>query len=884
MKTPRLLAFIIFSFFFLSSLISLSQPGCPGIDAGPNQTVNCNNNCTNLTATALETGATTTYSCSSIPYAPPYPYNTGTAILVNIDDTWSSVINLPFTFCYFGTAYTSLIAGSNGLVSFNTAPAGGYCPWQYSVSCPNSSIPVNSIFGPYHDIDPAVSGNMYYAILGTYPCRTFVVSWNQVAMYSSSCNYLKATHQIVLYESTNVIEVYMQNKPLCSGWNSGNAVVGIQDAAGTTGFTAPGRNTSQWSASNEAWRFTPAGTPNYAITWWDGATQIGTGATVNVCPTQTSTYTAKIVYDVCAGADVTVTDNVTVTYNGSFTFGVTPSQDTICAGESVQFNASPATSYSWQPTTGLSCTTCANPIATPTSTTIYSVTGVDNTSGCTSTVTGTIEVNPIPTSAFTVVSPICSTNPTTITYTGNADTNAIFTWNFNGGTATPGTGIGPHQVTWNAPGTYNVSLSVSKYGCLSSVTTVPVTVSNISTTTSANNNVSCYNGNNGIASTNPVNGISPYQYSWSTTPTQISQVASNLPAGSYFVTITDNAGCSAVDSVVITQPTQLVASITDTNNVLCFGGNTGTATVTASGGVTNYTYSWVGSTSATNTATGFSAGPHSVTVTDANNCLVTIPFTINQPTQLVMQLSNINEGCSGSCNGSISALVSGGSTPYSYVWSGGTQQNEKTINLCVGTYNVTVKDAHNCSITGQKIIGTNSPINATALGVPNPAVAPATVSFAYTGTGGVNFDWDFGDATPHSTDQNPIHIYNTHGTFTVILHVNTGAPDFCEDMVTFDVIVIQPSNVFIPNVFTPNGDGQNEQFVVKSEGLNTESMMIFNRWGEKVYEWNVVGGSWDGTKNNKGSECAQGVYYYVFKAIGFDNVIYERQGAITLLK
>jgi gliding motility-associated-like protein len=103
-------------------------------------------------------------------------------------------------------------------------------------------------------------------------------------------------------------------------------------------------------------------------------------------------------------------------------------------------------------------------------------------------------------------------------------------------------------------------------------------------------------------------------------------------------------------------------------------------------------------------------------------------------------------------------------------------------------------------------------------------------------------------------------------------------------MVTFDVIVIQPSNVFIPNVFTPNGDGQNEQFVVKSEGLNTESMMIFNRWGEKVYEWNVVGGSWDGTKNNKGSECAQGVYYYVFKAIGFDNVIYERQGAITLLK
>ncbi len=883
MKIKKLVAFVFLSWLVLISFMSFSQPGCPGIDAGPNQTVNCNNNCTNLTATALATGATTTYTCSSIPYAPPYPYNTGTPILVNIDDTWSSVINLPFTFCYFGTAYTSLIAGSNGLVSFTTTPAGGYCPWSYSVTCPSSSIPVNSVFGPYHDIDPSVSGTMYYAILGTYPCRTFVVSWNQVAMYSSSCNYLKATHQIVLYESTNVIEVYMQNKPLCTGWNGGRAIVGIQDAAGTTGFTAPGRNGTQWSTTNEAWRFTPSGTPNYTITWWDGATQIGTGATVNVCPTQTTTYTAKIVYDVCAGADVTVTDNVTVSYNGSFTFNVTPTQDTICAGESVQFNASQATSYSWSPTAGLSCTNCPNPVATPTATTTYSVTGIDNVSGCTSTVTGTVEVNPIPTSSFTVVSPICSTNPSTITYTGTADSMATFTWNFSGGNATPGTGIGPHQVTWSSPGTYNVTLTVSKNGCVSSVTTIPVVVSNISTTTTVVNNVSCFNGSNGSAITNPVNGISPYNYSWSTTPTQTGQTANNMSAGNYQVTITDNAGCSATGSVIITEPSELTASITAKTNVLCNGGNTGTATISANGGVTNYSYVWAGSTSTTNFASGFNAGNHSVTVTDNNNCSVVVNFTISQPLPLTVLLSALNEGCAGSCNGSITASAAGGKTPYSYLWSGGTTQANKTINLCVGTYTVTVKDSNNCTVTEHTIIGTNSPISASAIGVPNPAVAPATVSFAFTGSGGVNFDWDFGDGTPHSTDQNPVHVYNTHGNYTVVLHVNTGAPDFCEELVTFIVIVIQPSNVFIPNVFTPNGDGQNDVFSVKSEGLNTENMMIFNRWGEKVYEWNVVGGSWDGTKNGK-TECAQGVYYYVFKAIGFDNVNYEKQGIITLLK
>lgn len=199
------------------------------------------------------------YSVTSIPYN-PYPFNTGTAVLVNIDDVWSSVINLPFDFYFFiGSNYNQLVIGGNGCISFDPANAGNYCAWSFITSCPNPNIINGStgpfIFGPYHDMDPSVAGNIYYATYGMAPYRKFVVSWDSVAMFSASCNSLLATQQIVLYETYNYIDVYIQNKPLCSTWNQGNAVIGVQDVSGMYGISPPGRNTGAWTATNEAWRF-----------------------------------------------------------------------------------------------------------------------------------------------------------------------------------------------------------------------------------------------------------------------------------------------------------------------------------------------------------------------------------------------------------------------------------------------------------------------------------------------------------------------------------------------------------------------------------------------------------------------------------------------------
>ena len=323
----------VFIFMFFMSIGAFAQgPGCPNVNAGPDVELDCGDPCTDLNATFLETGETTSYEITSIPYDPPFPATGGTPVSVNTDDVWSPVIPIPFDFCFYGVAYNEMLIGSNGVITFdlvNNTPS-GYCAWSFDESIPDANLFLTTIFGPYMDIDPSVggSGQINYTVFGDAPCRTMVVNFPDIPYFS--CNSLSMTTQIVIYETTNVVEVYLEDRSdQCPNWNSGNAVIGVQNQTGTDGFTPPGRNTGNWAASLEAWRFTPNGPSNVEFSWLDSnGDVIGTDPAINVCPVdQTTVYTAQAIYTNCNGDIITETDDVTVTKVTSFTVDLGGDQD-----------------------------------------------------------------------------------------------------------------------------------------------------------------------------------------------------------------------------------------------------------------------------------------------------------------------------------------------------------------------------------------------------------------------------------------------------------------------------------------------------------------------------------------------------------------------------
>lgn len=315
--------------FFMSLGVSAQGPGCPNVDAGPDIDLDCGVECVDLTATFLQTGETTSYEVSSITYAPPFPFTGGTPVSVNTDDVWSPIIPMPFDFCFFGETYSELIIGSNGVVAFDfTDPAttpNGFCQWSFE---PNEMIPNpvelfnTTIYGAYMDINPAVagSGQINFSVFGDAPCRTMVINFPSVPYFS--CTNLIMTSQIVIYETTNVIEVYIEERSdQCPTWNDGLAIIGVQNQDGSVGFTPPNRNTGNWQANMEAWRFTPNGASNVDFAWLDSLGNVlGTDTTITVCPDDEITdYTAQAIYTNCNGDVIVEEDTVTVTKIANFT-------------------------------------------------------------------------------------------------------------------------------------------------------------------------------------------------------------------------------------------------------------------------------------------------------------------------------------------------------------------------------------------------------------------------------------------------------------------------------------------------------------------------------------------------------------------------------------
>ncbi len=309
-------------FFFALVFTTLAQDGtdCAFIDAGEDDEVGCAGGpCTELNASVnfdLLGGGDDTSSYIVGPVNCPLDVQPGSPVSVNIDDRWSSVIDMTFDFSFFGNIYNQLLIGSNGVLTFDIADAEGYCSWSFDETAPDPNLITNAIFGAYHDIDPSVCGQIEYYVTGIAPFRAFVVNFDQICHFS--CNSLKTTQHIILYETSNIIDVYIDNKPTCTTWNDGNALIGIQNESGTIAYTPPNRNTGPWTATDEQWRFVPDDdfTIDYEFTWYDETgSVVSNGLNVWVCPDETTTYTAELSYNL-NGSDYVITDDVMITVNG----------------------------------------------------------------------------------------------------------------------------------------------------------------------------------------------------------------------------------------------------------------------------------------------------------------------------------------------------------------------------------------------------------------------------------------------------------------------------------------------------------------------------------------------------------------------------------------
>ena len=379
-------------------------------------------------------------------------------------------------------------------------------------------------------------------------------------------------------------------------------------------------------------------------------------------------------------------------------------------------------------------------------------------------------------------------------------------------------------------GIYTVAVTDDN-GCVASATVNITQPATALTASVIKTNVSCNGGNNGAATANPTGGTGPYTYSWNTVPAQSAQTAFGLPAGSYTVVITDANGCTISKNTTITQPAAVETSLSVVP-AAC-GQSTGSATVTASGGVGNFTYSWNTTPEQTTaTASALEAGIYTVTVTDGNGCVSTETATVNNENAPLLDATATNASCFGADNGIATVAASGGSSPYTYSWNTNPAQTTSTVTgLAPGSYVVSVTDDGGCtSFATLAIIEPTAITTSTSSSDPTCDVCAdgsATVN-ASGGTPGYTYIWSNGQTGATASNL-------AEGTYCVTVTDDNG----CETntCVTLTALVTGVVNASLSeNSFTvyPNPTSGSVTVELETSQLSTITLTLTNMLGQNI--------------------------------------------------
>ncbi len=674
-------------------------------------------------------------------------------------------------------------------------------------------------------------------VAGTYTCTI------------TDNNGCSTTQTFSITQPNAIAATTVQTNVSCNGGNNGSATV--TPSGGTPGYSYSWSPTGGTNASASS---LAAGTYTCVITDANGCTH---QEIISITQPATLVTTATQTNISCNGAN-----------DGSAT--VNPSGGT------------PAYTYAWTPAGGTAATANFLPPGN------YSCTITDQ-SGCTVTQTFLI-TEPSALLLSTSSTPSNCTNPDGSVSVVESGGNGPYTYAWSPGSYITAT------VNGVPAGNYSVTVT-DQNGCAANATVTVSNVNGVVASLTSQTNVNCFGQSTGAIYITQNGGTPGYTYTWSPN-ISTADSATSITAGNYSVTVTDANGCTSSLSVTITEPPLLSVIASANPSGVCSGSSVQLNAV-ASGGIPSYNYTWnPGNMNVANPSiVATTSGTFSVTATDQNGCNATaqVNVTVFQSPSAAFTVDT-TFGCAPVCvDFSDASTIASPATIVSWDWDFGDGNNSSSQNpshcfSASGSYPVQLtissNDGCNSTILFPALINVfASPVAAFTFSPVLPTILNPQIFFTDASLNATSWNWSFGDLSNSSSNQqNPSFIYSEPVCYQVTLTVSNSTG--CSDNITQEVCIDPEVTLFVPNAFTPDGDGNNDIFNVSGEGLTNDNyeLLIFDRWGNLIFESHALENGWDGKVRGKSDVSQVDTYVWKLSVTDAKSQPHYLQGHVNLLK